>query len=244
MPNWRPPGDGEAEHAQGATLASEPDDEDIRLECRGPARHRPPRRIPRIPGAGFVLGAVVGAAAAWWVAGGAPETPAPRAAGAGLEVAAADGPVATDQPAVYAPPPAPEAAAPDPVAEPPPTDVIETAALAPETADVAHDTATSAPESAETETPTATKNCTAEPTPADRTICGDPELRRLRDELRRAYAEALDAHEERGLLRQRQLAWRDARNSVSEPARLSALYAQRIRRLNAATAQARSLRPE
>ncbi|MEO8113837.1 MAG: hypothetical protein ABI655_05625, partial [Phenylobacterium sp.] len=79
----------------------------------------------------------------------------------------------------------------------------------------------------------------AEPTPADRQICGDPELQRLRDDLRRAYAEALAAHQDRALLRQRQLAWRDARNTVSDPERLARLYEQRIRKLDAATADAR-----
>ncbi|MFI4966995.1 MAG: hypothetical protein ACHP9T_16715, partial [Caulobacterales bacterium] len=84
--------------------------------------------------------------------------------------------------------------------------------------------------------------CEAAPTPADREICGDAQLRRLQGELRRAYAEALDAHQDRALLRQRQLAWRDARNPVSDPARLAQLYRERIRKLNAATAAARQQR--
>jgi uncharacterized protein YecT (DUF1311 family) len=87
--------------------------------------------------------------------------------------------------------------------------------------------------------PTGANGCAAEPTPADRTICGDPELRRLQGELRQAYAEALEAHADRALLRQRQLAWANARDTVSEPDRLARLYEERIRKLNAATAAAR-----
>jgi hypothetical protein len=88
--------------------------------------------------------------------------------------------------------------------------------------------------------PTAGANaCATEPTPADRTICGVPDLRRLRGELRQAYAEALQAHQDRALLRERQLAWASARNTVSDPDRLAALYEERIRKLNAATAAAR-----
>jgi hypothetical protein len=84
--------------------------------------------------------------------------------------------------------------------------------------------------------------CAAEPTPADRVICGDPKLRRLQRELRLAYADALKAHKDRALLRQRQLAWRDARNPVADPDRLAQAYEQRIRRLKSATADARRQR--
>ncbi|WP_296596124.1 lysozyme inhibitor LprI family protein, partial [Phenylobacterium sp.] len=84
--------------------------------------------------------------------------------------------------------------------------------------------------------------CAGAATPADRVICGDPGLQRLQRDLRRAYAEALAAHEERDVLRARQLAWRDGRSSVTDPARLAALYQQRIRRLDAATADARRSR--
>jgi hypothetical protein len=81
--------------------------------------------------------------------------------------------------------------------------------------------------------------CAAERTPADRTICADPQLRRLQRELRAAYGEALQVHEDRDLLRQRQLAWRDARNTVEDPDRLADLYAARIRKLHAAAEAAR-----
>jgi uncharacterized protein len=81
--------------------------------------------------------------------------------------------------------------------------------------------------------------CAAQPTPADRAICGDPQLRELQRQLRQAYNEALEAHEDRALLRQRQLAWASARDAVTDPDRLLELYEQRIRKLNAATAAAR-----
>jgi uncharacterized protein YecT (DUF1311 family) len=78
------------------------------------------------------------------------------------------------------------------------------------------------------------KGCASQPTPADRTICGDARLRHLQAELRRAYSVALAAHEDRALLREHQLAWRDTRSSVSDPDRLARLYEERIRKLNAA----------
>jgi uncharacterized protein YecT (DUF1311 family) len=81
--------------------------------------------------------------------------------------------------------------------------------------------------------------CDAGPTPADRTICGDPELRSLQRQLRQAYNQALEAHADRALLRQRQLAWASSRDPVTDSERLAQLYEQRIRKLNAATAEAR-----
>jgi uncharacterized protein len=81
--------------------------------------------------------------------------------------------------------------------------------------------------------------CAAEPTPADRTICQDPKLQRLQRELRQAYAEALDAHQDRTLLREHQLAWRDSRSAITDPDQLARLYEDRIRKLKAATAAAR-----
>jgi uncharacterized protein len=84
--------------------------------------------------------------------------------------------------------------------------------------------------------------CAADLTPADRVICGDPNLRRLQRDLRVAYAEALAAHQDRALLRQRQLAWRDARNNIADSERLTWAYEQRIRKLKSATADARRQR--
>jgi uncharacterized protein YecT (DUF1311 family) len=90
--------------------------------------------------------------------------------------------------------------------------------------------------------PAVSRACATAPTPADRAICGDPELKRLQAELRHAYEAALDAHQDRDLLRERQLAWRDTRSTVTDPIRLTRLYEERIRKLNAATAEARGLR--
>jgi len=84
--------------------------------------------------------------------------------------------------------------------------------------------------------------CAAEATPADRTICADPALQRLQRELRQSYAQALQAHADRALLRRHQLAWREARNSVTDPARLAQLYEARIRKLHAAAAAAQHAR--
>ncbi len=100
-----------------------------------------------------------------------------------------------------------------------------------------------APVAAPTETPQApaAEPCAAE-TPADRAICGSPELQQLQGELRTAYAEALDAHADKTVLRQRQLAWRDGRNAVTDPERLAEIYAARIRKLTAATADAQRQR--
>jgi uncharacterized protein len=82
------------------------------------------------------------------------------------------------------------------------------------------------------------KACAGQPTPADRIICGTPRLQHLQKDLREAYADALDAHQDRDLLREHQLAWREARNTVTEPQRLVQLYEERIRKLKAATAEA------
>ncbi len=90
--------------------------------------------------------------------------------------------------------------------------------------------------------PPVSRACATAPTPADRVICGDGKLKRLQADLRHAYEDALSAHEDRDLLREHQLAWRDTRSTVSDPARLARLYEQRIRKLNAATEEARSLR--
>ena len=161
------------------------------------------------------------------------------------------------------PEPAPEAPA-DPAVGTPPPDIHESSQAATDAAEVAPGTgeamelpappterrkaeAVRTAETARTAAvaraaPAGPKACAAQPTPADREICGDPELRRLQRELRQAYAKALDAHQDRALLRQRQLAWRSDRDTVSDPQRLAMLYEQRIRKLNAATAEARRQR--
>jgi uncharacterized protein YecT (DUF1311 family) len=140
-------------------------------------------------------------------------------------------------------PPAPAAAAP-PQVETVAAEQLAAAAPSVETAEMVQDAVTvaEAPEPEPAVAAPAETACAGEPTPADRTICEDAELRRLQRELRQAYAEALAAHEARDLLRQRQLAWRDARNSVSDPQRLAGLYEARIRKLKAATADAKAAR--
>jgi len=83
------------------------------------------------------------------------------------------------------------------------------------------------------------KRCAGAAAPADRVICANPNLRRLQAELWRAYGKAQRAHVDRGALRQRQLAWRQARNTVDDPHRLARLYEERIRWLNATAARNR-----
>jgi uncharacterized protein YecT (DUF1311 family) len=203
-------------------------------------RPPPPRRFSRGSAAFFAVGMAagvvlgVGASELWR------DAPPPAAAPAAVETAALTPPPAPVIPPPAAPEPAqttePAPAATDAAtpamaaADPPPESAGPAMELprepepSPDEADLAE-----APQDA----------CAAQPTPADRTICGDPELQRLQRELRRAYARALDAHEDRDMLRQRQLAWRDDRSAVSNPDRLARLYEDRIRRLNAATEAAR-----
>lgn len=199
-------------------------------------RQASPSATPRgRPGAGFAiftLGVALGTAFGVWAAGAGRElfgpvpqqaAPAPAIQMAAVAQAPAPVPQAPVESALPEPPPPPEVAAEaPPTPEAPPAEVppVETAEAAPPASDA----------------------CAAEPTPADRTICADPQLQRLQRDLRRAYAEALDAHEDRALLRQRQLAWRDARSGITDPARLAELYAERIRRLDGAAEAARRAR--
>jgi uncharacterized protein YecT (DUF1311 family) len=223
----------------------EPDPiDELRLE-REPDPDPPPRRrwSAGVFTAGALVGVIIGAFAG--SVGEALLRPSSELAAFKQEVAAEPAPPPvpkeTDEPLVApaalaeaAPPPeAPiEAAA---AAETPATDAAEVAAAeAPEPEPAAEPPARK--ELAEAGTP---RHCPGATTPADRAICGDAELEKLQRDLRRAYAAALDAHADRDVLRQRQLAWRDARNDVSDPHRLAALYNERIRRLNAATADAR-----
>ena len=219
------------------------DSEPEPLAIERPRPKRPGLRL-RLPGRGlgmgFAAGIAAGLALGWWVGGvtreapPAPATPAPAPVQiAALEPRAA--PVAAPVAPAAEPEPAPEA----------PAEASEAPVLSPDAEDVSHDAVAQAvepPPPVETVAPepaVAADPCAAEPTPADRTICGDRELRRLQRRLQRAYAEALDAHEEKGLLRQRQLAWREARNDVADPGRLARLYERRIEKLNSATAEAR-----
>jgi uncharacterized protein YecT (DUF1311 family) len=226
---------------------------------REPVRPPPPPQRPRTRrtpwmALGFAGGAVVGVVVGLGVAEVTFRPPAPAEPAPIVAAAAPPAPPATLQIAM-AEPQAPLDVTPEIVAEPalagegdvPSPDAaeglpVETAAAEP------------APESAPTEEepspPTAAKielarsetapsaACAGAATPADRAICEDERLQRLQVELRQAYAKALEAHADRALLRQRQLAWRDARNAVAEPERLAQLYSDRIRKLNAATAEA------
>lgn len=205
---------------------------------------RPPRHRGLGTAMGFAAGLAAGVAGGWWGGGMLREAPSPSAPAAGGELQIVDaGP--RDVPAVQlsvegvAAPPAPA----QPVASPPAATIqAEAAAASPDTAGLTQDATARVAEPPPTEATAPADACAAQPTPADREICADPELRRLQRDLRQAYAQALEAHEERGLLRQRQLAWASARDGVADPDRLAALYEERIRRLNAAAAAARQRR--
>lgn len=249
LPGERRPGDEEDE-TPGPDLSSAPpltltpedapspdvtadDGEPLEILWHEPTHPGPPpKRIRRI---GFAAGIAVGVAAgvvlglavaeisfqseppAETPAMAALLSPAPPAKPA-LQVVARAEPLA---PAV-ADPPQPEAA---PAADAAGLPAAEVAA------------AEEAPEAPTVPVPHAAR-CAGLPTPADRAICGDPELQDLQRRLREAYANALDVHEDRGLLRQRQLAWRDSRSEVSDPEELARLYRQRIHRLDAASREA------
>jgi hypothetical protein len=229
--------------------------EDPRIDpapvVRPPSPGRPRLRLV----VGFALGITIGTGLGYWVGEMPRDTPSPAAPV-----------VAPIQTAALAPAPAPVPAPSAPIAaEPAPAAAPDAAAGPPVAPSAAQDgggdansrtTEPSAPPPAALPTEEAARSapivqpaperpaaavargCAGQPTPADRVICGDPKLRRLQGELRQAYAEALAAHEDRTLLRERQLTWRDARNTVSDPTRLAQLYEERIRKLNAATAEA------
>jgi uncharacterized protein YecT (DUF1311 family) len=230
-----------------------------------PARPTKPARRPiRWPRAGFLAGIAVGAALGWGAdemirerqlaevaASATPSRPdaaltaqaaPPTVAAAPLAtLAAADAPppaAASTDPGVASAP----ATAPDSPPPPPPPEVASaTPQATPQTAAPAPALPAETP-AAEVASEEPAARCARAATPADRTICGDPQLQKLQRELREAYAEALDAHQDRALLREHQLAWREARNAVADPDRLTQLYMARIRTLKSATAEARRAR--
>jgi uncharacterized protein YecT (DUF1311 family) len=234
--------------ADDEVLQMRPDD--LRM-APAPAPNPKPAYRPRLRlVVGFALGITVGAALGFWVGQMPPDKPSPVAP-----------PVAPVQTAALAPTPAQET--PSPSAAVPASEAQSDApASPPDTLEPAHAPAEAPPpapspppavradaEPAKTAEPAAeiapersapvvATGCAAAPTPADRTICGDAKLRLLQEALRRAYSDALDAHEDRTLLREHQLAWRDARSAVTDPTRLTQLYEERIRKLKAATAEA------
>jgi hypothetical protein len=212
-----------------------------------PTRPRPRRRWGWTAAA-LVFGLFAGVALGWSLDEIAHDLREPSVA-----LATAARPVAAPQ-AAPAPSPAPVApsalaapapqAPPEPSAGPPPAEPQATSA-SPEAADSSQFSPAAPIPGEETSkaaaagsAPAGAKGCAAQPTPADRTICGDARLQRLQRELRQAYAEALQAHQDRDLLRERQLAWRDERSDIADPDRLARIYEERIRKLNAATADA------
>jgi hypothetical protein len=233
----------------------EPDPlEDLRLEATPPPQPasksaRATSGLVRWSGPIFAVGVALGVAFGWWAGGVTHELMQANPPPALPE--AASTPVETAQDEVRPPSrPATHRAAAS-------TSVEPAASPAPSAADFVRDAAATSAETAPAETAEAPRpaapssrepvriarapplGCASEPTPADRTICRTPHLQALQRELRRAYAEALIVHQDRALLRQRELAWADARNDVAEPERLARLYDERIRRLRAATAEAR-----
>jgi len=181
----------------------------------------------------FALGLGGGVAAGWWAADGGQWQrpalpPAPAAAPPAPRAPRAPLPVTVAEAAPVMIPTAPAA---------PPAEAVqaEAASTAPETPAAPEAKADPAPRPSEV---AAASACKAEPTPADRAICDAPALRDLQAQLRQSYAAALEAHEDKALLRQRELAWRDARNTVSDPEALAGLYRQRIAQLKAATLDA------
>jgi uncharacterized protein YecT (DUF1311 family) len=210
------------------------------LERDPPPPVAPPRRSRWI-GLGLIIGVAVGVPLGLGMGRIIPEPVSPLMVPTESAVSVV-APAA--QPPVAVPPALPPPSAPIPADPPTAADTPPANALPPPPVEVAATTPPPAApiEEAKEDTtapPTAAKGCASSATPADRAICADPDLQRLQRELRDAYAQALDAHEDRTLLRQRQLAWRAERDSVSDPDKLAQLYEQRIRKLKAATADAK-----
>ena len=218
----------------------------------------PPRRTPSRRAAwlsvGLTAGVVLGVGVGWGLGQGSPPEPAAPTVATFPEAPALRAAMPISGPAPQkmtvevadrlAPQPAPVPAV--QTAALPPAAPVQTAAAPPAAqpapaAEAAATLAVAKADEAPEATPAVDKGCDAQPTPADKVICGAPKLQRLQRELREAYADALQAHEDKTTLRQRQLAWRDARSDVSDPDKLAALYDARIQKLKAATAEARRL---
>lgn len=140
---------------------TDPTDPGLRL--RPPERQppRPARGLRRGLGVGFASGMAAGVALGWW-AGQAPrEPPAAPVTPVAAPIQAAE------------PPPVPavaSAAQPAPQVETPAPAAAEAAPSPPETGEVAEAETTEAPAPS-----VAADACAEQPTPADRTICGDPD---------------------------------------------------------------------
>lgn len=233
-----PPEDPEAEPP--LTLAREPEPAPRAAKpAKAPKPPKPPKpvRVRRGPGSplGFALGGLAGIVLGVGVGGSVREMLMPPP---DVELAEA-AQLPPPPPPLPPEPPAPVETAPAPVVEAVSAAPLETAAApSVETAEMVQDAGAVAETPEPAEAPAAA--CASEATAADRAICGDADLQKLQKDLREAYAEALAAHEDKATLRQRQLAWRDARSTVEDPERLAGLYEARIRKLKAATAAARA----
>ena len=222
-------------------------DSGLRMASAEPPKRRPRRGLPIQVAAGLVLGVALGTVVGWYVAL-LPRDPPPALAAAPVAVApAVQAPAPAPEPVVTEVATAPEAAldAIQAATEPAPEPEAAAAAVEGEALELPAPPPLPAPaprklavNNAPPREAAADSACVGAPTPADRVICGDPDLKRLQAELRGAYNAAVKAHQDRALLRERQLAWRDARNAVSDPNRLAGLYEARIRKLKAATAEA------
>lgn len=85
--------------------------------------------------------------------------------------------------------------------------------------------------------------CYAEPTPADRLVCGYPVLGAQHRRLREAYLQALAAGVDADTLDEDQARWKSDRDGVSDRHRLAEVYGGRIRELEAAIAAAQADEP-
>ncbi len=252
-----------AEHeAEDATYLHAP--RDPQFDEPPPPKPKPRRRALWLS-TGLALGLIAGLALGGWAESVSqqPHAPLTLAAAAAppptrtpVAAAPAADPIALETETAPATPATSALGAITPIPAPPPSMASAPIPAAVATAKPAPDTATSAPVEVAEETAPDTakapvkaavasvdaqggaKACAGQPTPADRIICGTPRLQRLQKDLREAYAGALEAHQDRDLLREHQLAWREARNAVTEPDRLVRLYEERIRKLKAATAEA------
>lgn len=213
-----------------------PDDEPLHVAWHEPVHPgAPPKRLRPIGFAiGVSLGVIAGVALGLGVAEATfqPDAPPPAPA---MTALLSPGPAPASPALVVT-----ENTAPQPTAPTPAPDAARAAQPASDTAADPAATPPTPPEPEPEPAPEPPKPACASGPPADRVICRDPDLRFLQQRLRRAYARALAAHEDRGLLRERQLAWSDARDNITDPARLARLYEDRTRKLNAAAAAARS----
>jgi uncharacterized protein YecT (DUF1311 family) len=256
--------DAELYLAPAEPLREAEEDDPLVLEPASGGRRPkdPPPRRRGFPVLTFSLGVMIGLLAGFGIAyqSMAPAAPAksvavfPAAPGLRIDAASPPDEPAAPQPVItVTPPPAPiaptepaAAVAPPPAPAPPeaqsppaPTPVSTPAVATPPAAEAASSTDAEGPAA---KVPSAA--CAKAPTPADKVICGDARLQRLQADLRAAYATALGETADKALLRQRQLAWRDARNGVTDPAELARLYEARTRRLKAAAAAAVAARAE